>query len=204
MDVARAVRFVRKNAEIYGIDPDDIAVMGFSAGGIQAGEFLMHYDEDVTGRTLDSTYVPDELDTVLAYASAAGMIYSFYGRLSVGNMDASWLTEGDLPPTFYVYGTEDLFYRQFQFFVHFFRQAGLHDRIVKYIFSENLNHVYILTHFSYPFCLTPISISMFPAAMFSFTAHRMLASKKAVHFFDKQTAYLLPCISKLIHKINFD
>ena len=67
--------------------------MGFSAGGIQAGEFLMHYDEDVTGTALDSTYVPDELDTVLAYASAAGMIYSFYGRLSVGNMDASWLAE---------------------------------------------------------------------------------------------------------------
>lgn len=58
--------------------------------------------------------MPDELDAVLAYASAAGMIYSFYGRLSVGNMDASWLTEGDLPPTFYVYGTEDPFYRQFQ------------------------------------------------------------------------------------------
>lgn len=37
-----------------------------------------------------------------------------YGRLSVGNMDASWLAEGDLPPTFYVYGTEDPFYRQFQ------------------------------------------------------------------------------------------
>lgn len=35
------------------------------------------------------------------------MIYSFYGRLSVGNMDPDWLAEGDLPPTFYVYGTED-------------------------------------------------------------------------------------------------
>ena len=88
--------------------------MGFSAGGIQAGEFLMHYDEDVAGTALDSTYVPDELDAVPAHASAAGMIYSFYGRLSVGNMDASWLAEGNLPPTFYVYGTEDPFYRQFQ------------------------------------------------------------------------------------------
>lgn len=113
-DVARAVRFVRKNTEIYGIDPDDIAVMGFSAGGIQAGEFLMHYDEDVNGTALDSSYVPDELDDIPAHASAAGMIYSFYGRLSVGNMDPDWLAEGDLPPTFYVYGTEDPFYRQFQ------------------------------------------------------------------------------------------
>ena len=114
LDVARAVRFVRKNASVYGINPDAIAVMGFSAGGIQAGEFLMHYDEDVTGTALDSRYVPDELDSIPAHASAAGMIYSFYGRLSVGKMDAAWLAEGNLPPTFYVYGTEDPFYRQFQ------------------------------------------------------------------------------------------
>lgn len=114
LDVARAVRFVRKNADAYGIDPDDIAVMGFSAGGIQAGEFLMHYDEDVNGTALDSSYLPDALDEIPAHASAAGMIYSFYGRLSVGNMDAGWLAEGNLPPTFYVYGTEDPFYRQFQ------------------------------------------------------------------------------------------
>lgn len=114
LDVARAVRFIRKNAYVYGIDPDDIAVMGFSAGGIQAGEFLMHYDEDVNGTALDSRYVPDELDSIPAHASAAGMIYSFYGRLSVGNMDSRWLSEGDLPPTFYVYGTEDPFYYQFE------------------------------------------------------------------------------------------
>ncbi len=114
LDVARAVRFIRKNADVYGIEPDDIAVMGFSAGGIQAGEFLMHYDEDVNGTALDSSYVPDELDEIPAHASADGMIYSFYGRLSVGNMDADWLAEGNLPPTFYVYGTEDPFYRQFE------------------------------------------------------------------------------------------
>ena len=74
----------------------------------------MHYDEDVNGTALDASYVPDELDAFPAHASAAGMIYSFYGRLSVGNMDPEWLREGDLPPTFYVYGTEDPFYRQFE------------------------------------------------------------------------------------------
>ena len=114
LDVARAVRFVRKNADIYGINPDDIAVMGFSVGGIQAGEFLMHYDEMVNGTALDEKYVPDELDQIPAHASADGMIYSFYGRLSVGNMDTDWLSEGNLPPTFYVYGTEDPFYHQFE------------------------------------------------------------------------------------------
>lgn len=114
LDVARAVRFIRKNADVYGIDPDDIAVMGFSAGGIQAGEFLMHYDENVTTDALDSSYKADELDKIPAHASADGMIYSFYGRLSVGNMDEDWLKVGNLPPTFYVYCTEDPFYSQFE------------------------------------------------------------------------------------------
>lgn len=114
LDVARAVRFIRKNADAYGIDKEDIAVMGFSAGGIQAGEFWMHYDEKVTGAELDKSYVPDKLDEITAHASADGMIYSFYGRLSVGNMDKSWLAECNLPPIFYVYGTEDPFYDQFE------------------------------------------------------------------------------------------
>lgn len=56
LDLARAVRFVRAHAEEFGIDEQDIAVMGLSAGGILAGE---------------------------------------------------------LPPTFYCYGTRDPFYRQF-------------------------------------------------------------------------------------------
>lgn len=29
-------------------------------------------------------------------------------------MDPAWLAEGDLPPTFYVYGIEDPFFRQFE------------------------------------------------------------------------------------------
>ena len=47
-------------------------------------------------------------------ASAAGMIYSFYGRLSVASMDVDDLLAGRLPPTFYCYGTLDPFYSQFE------------------------------------------------------------------------------------------
>ena len=46
-------------------------------------------------------------------------------RLSVGNMDPDWLAEGDLPPTFYVYGTEDPFYRQFQQQYDVIRNMGI-------------------------------------------------------------------------------
>lgn len=74
---------------------------------------LRHYDGLVNGTALDSSYVPDALDTVSADAAACGMIYSFYGRLSIGSTDVEALKEGNLPPTFYCYGTRDPFYRQF-------------------------------------------------------------------------------------------
>ena len=32
--MARAVRFIRKNADVYGIDPDNIAGMGIPTGRI--------------------------------------------------------------------------------------------------------------------------------------------------------------------------
>lgn len=113
LDLARAVRFVRKNADVYGIDENDIAVMGFSAGGILAGEMLLNFDGLVNGTALDTDYVPDALDEVSADAAADGMIYSFYGRLSVGSTDVEMLRAGNLPPTFYCYGTRDPFYDQF-------------------------------------------------------------------------------------------
>ncbi len=128
LDVARAVRFIRANADVYGIDGDDISVMGFSAGGIQAGEFLLNFDGDVQPTALDSDYVPDELDTVPAYASAAGMIYSFYGRLSVASMDEAELRAGTLPPTFYCYGTRDPFYDQFEAQYELMQEIGVPTR----------------------------------------------------------------------------
>lgn len=113
LDLARAVRFVRKNADTYGIDENDIAVMGFSAGGILAGEMLLNFDGLVNGTALDADYVPDALDEISADAAADGMIYSFYGRLSIGSTDVEMLRAGNLPPTFYCYGTLDPFYEQF-------------------------------------------------------------------------------------------
>lgn len=130
LDVARAVRFIRSNAEIYGIDPDAIAVMGYSAGGIQAGEFLLSFDENVNGTALDENYIPDELDNIPAHVSAAGMIYSFYGRLSVASTDADSLRAADLPPTFYCYGTEDPFYRQFEGQVKLMDEIGVTTKTV--------------------------------------------------------------------------
>lgn len=125
LDLARAVRFVRAHADDYSIDPNDIAVMGFSAGGILAGEMLLNFDGTVNGTALDPDYVPDELDAVSADAAADGMIYSFYGRLSVGTTDVELLRGGNLPPTFYCYGTRDPFYSQFLANADAAEQAGV-------------------------------------------------------------------------------
>ncbi len=53
------------------------------------------------------------------------MIYSFYGRLSVGSTDVEMLRAGNLPPTFYCYGTRDPFYEQFLANADAVEQAGV-------------------------------------------------------------------------------
>lgn len=125
LDLARAVRFVRKNADVYGIDEKDIAVMGFSAGGILAGEMLLNYDGKVNGTALDPDYVPDLLDEVSADAGADGMIYSFYGRLSVASTDSEKFARSDLPPTYFRYGTRDPFVRQFELNIEALKAADV-------------------------------------------------------------------------------
>lgn len=114
LDLARAVRFVRKNADIYGIDEKNIAVMGFSAGGILVGEMLLNYAGNENGTALDASYTPDELDKISADAGADGMIYSFYGRLSVASTDVEKFVASNLPPTYFCYGTRDPFVGEFE------------------------------------------------------------------------------------------
>lgn len=93
--------------------PYEFIFLGFSAGGILSGEMLLNFDGQVNGTALDADYVPDALDEISPDAAACGMIYSFYGRLSVGTTDVELLRSGSLPPTFYCYGTRDPFYNQF-------------------------------------------------------------------------------------------
>lgn len=57
-DVCRAIRYVRYHAEEFGIDPDKISIMGFSAGGHLSAMALEHYEEDEQNT--------DEIDKVSA------------------------------------------------------------------------------------------------------------------------------------------
>ncbi len=66
-DVNRAVRWVRYHAEEYNVDPDKIAILGFSAGGHLACMAATHYDYG-----LDEG---DEIDRVSCRPNAALLCY---------------------------------------------------------------------------------------------------------------------------------
>ncbi len=67
-DVQRAIRFVRARADEYGLDPDRIAVMGFSAGG--------HLASMAATLSNREAYAPqDEIDEVSARPDFAILCY---------------------------------------------------------------------------------------------------------------------------------
>lgn len=53
-DGQEAMRIVRRNAKVWGIDPNKIGIMGFSAGGHLASTVSTHFDEKVYS-PIDST-----------------------------------------------------------------------------------------------------------------------------------------------------
>lgn len=126
LDMQRAVRYVRHHASEYGLDPDKIGTVGFSAGGYVAGaENILLGDAPVTV----PDYTPDEVDGESGVPSFTGMIYPVFGfdfnpnMLAVLAGDAffdeeerpSLKEEYSLPryahqataPIFFAYGTKD-------------------------------------------------------------------------------------------------
>ena len=124
-DLQRAIRYVKAHAEEYRINPENIALVGFSAGGILNGEVLLNWRDLTNGTALDSSYRPDELDNVPVSACAVGMIYSFYGRLSVSMNNVETLRAANLPPAFYCWGTRDGFAGQFTQNSNAVKEAGV-------------------------------------------------------------------------------
>ena len=68
LDARRAVRYVRANAEKYGIDPEKIAIMGSSAGGHLAA-MTSTYKKPIDGEGVD------ELDKVCPLPNAQILCY---------------------------------------------------------------------------------------------------------------------------------
>ena len=72
LDMQRAVRFIRKNADELGVDPERIAAVGFSAGAYEIAGFL----NLVRSRSrFPEDYTPDDTDSVDDGVFAAGLVY---------------------------------------------------------------------------------------------------------------------------------
>lgn len=123
-DLQRGIRYVKAHADDYRINADNIALVGFSAGGILNGEVLLNWRDLKNATALDSSYKPDDLDRIPVSACAVGMIYAFYGRLSVSMNNVETLRAANLPPAFYCWGTRDGFAVQFTQNAAAVEQAG--------------------------------------------------------------------------------
>jgi acetyl esterase/lipase len=71
-DCQRAIRYVRYHAKDYGIHPEKIGIVGFSAGGNLCGttvEIFRNTPVEAEG------YIPDEIDRISAHVNALGLVY---------------------------------------------------------------------------------------------------------------------------------
>ena len=119
-DVLRAVRLLRSDGSTWGLRPDRIGVIGFSAGGHLAASAATLFDapEGRTGATLDAVSArPDFAILVYPVIVLTGP-YAHAGsrRALIGDSPAPGLAESlsldtrvtkDTPPTFLVHGGTD-------------------------------------------------------------------------------------------------
>ncbi len=66
-DIARAVRYIRKNAERYKVKDKKIIICGFSAGGHVCGSLAVHYDDVKDSNPDYSTYSDRPDGVILSY-----------------------------------------------------------------------------------------------------------------------------------------
>lgn len=119
LDLSRAVRLIRHSAGRWALDPERIAVCGFSAGGHLTASLGVHYDLDIlnTGEILDAISCrPDAL--ILSYAVLSGKAFRHEGsftNLLGPDPDPALITlmsledhvTSDTPPTFLWHTADD-------------------------------------------------------------------------------------------------
>ena len=115
-DLVRAVRFITENAEMFGVQPEDYALVGFSAGGQMCGVFG-------TSRMGYKTYrlpKPGALllgYPVINYMYAKPLYFYLYDGAEPGdslapgdyyyNIEVAAEVDGDFPPVYHWFGLND-------------------------------------------------------------------------------------------------
>jgi acetyl esterase/lipase len=101
-DGQRAVSLVRARAKEWGINPDRIGMIGFSAGGGVTGYAMLNADK--------RSYPPaDAVDEVSCRLDFAVIIYSALGLGAGGKGPADLAVGKDTPPTFFAVADDDKF-----------------------------------------------------------------------------------------------
>ena len=116
VEVVRAVRFITENAEMFGVQPEDYALVGFSAGGQMCGVFG-------TSRMGYKTYglpKPGALllgYPVINYMYAKPLYFYLYDGAEPGdslapgdyyyNIEVAAEVDGDFPPVYHWFGLND-------------------------------------------------------------------------------------------------
>lgn len=117
-DAAWAILTARQNKDAWGIDPDRVAIMGFSAGGHVAGSLAVHWNDPEIARRLgvEDSRVLRPNGAVLCYpvltAQEGLRNEGSIQRVSAGGGDPDyWSLEkhvtADTPPTFLWHTMED-------------------------------------------------------------------------------------------------
>src|SRR6476620_2460328 len=117
MDAQQALYLVRKNAKQYGIDPNKIGIMGFSAGGHLASTVGTHFNEPVRQELTGANLRPDFMMLIYPVITFNGSIAHIGSRdnLIGKNPDKKLLhlfsneeqVTAQTPPTFLVHASDD-------------------------------------------------------------------------------------------------
>lgn len=86
-DGRRAISYVRKNAEAFGVDPNKIGILGFSAGGHLIGDLSVHYDKKIDVR--------DDIDEVSARPDFSIFCYPVISSADFGHQFSLQMLLGD-------------------------------------------------------------------------------------------------------------
>jgi len=99
-DVQRAMRIVRSNAENWGVNPDKLGVLGFSAGGSLSARASTNYNV----KTYEAV---DEMDMISCKPNFSVLIYPAYLDLGENRTLTPELTIDKNTPAMFIFATAD-------------------------------------------------------------------------------------------------
>ena len=116
-DALQAIYLIRKNASIWGVSPNKIGVMGFSAGGHLAASLTVHYNDMKIQNEENISLRPDFsilIYPVISFGTVthAGSVKNLLGEAPTQAQRTYFSTQNyvnaNTPPTFLVHANNDI------------------------------------------------------------------------------------------------